>query len=151
MSAEGQAPKDKACFICSRDTLDGAYPPLILAIQAARAGMEAKIFFTFMGLNLLRPGGMEKAKFFPPGFMGAIPGMAGVATGMMKKKIDQAQIPSLAELLEMAQCEGVGLVGCLMTLLMMEWKKEDLIEGVDIWTAEDFIAYARDAKMCLYI
>lgn len=143
--------KDKACFICARDTLDGAYPPLILAIQAVRAGMEAKIFFTFMGLNLLRPGGMDKAKFFPPGFMGAIPGMASVATTMMKKQIDKAQIPSLAELLEMAQCEGVGLVGCLMTLLMMEWKKEDLIEGVDIWTAEDFIAYARDAKMCLYI
>lgn len=150
MSAE-QPAKDKACFICARDSLDGAYPPLILAIQAARAGMEAKIFFTFMGLNLLRPGGMDKAQFFPPGFMGAIPGMSSLATMMMKKKIDKAQIPSLAELLEMAQCEGVGLVGCLMTLLMMEWQKEDLIDGVDIWTAEDFIAYARDAKLCLYI
>ena len=45
-------PKETAAFICSRDTLDGAYPPLILAINAARAGMETKVFFTFMGINL---------------------------------------------------------------------------------------------------
>ncbi|MGQ9689239.1 MAG: DsrE/DsrF/DrsH-like family protein [Desulfobaccales bacterium] len=58
--------KDKACFICSRDTLDGAYPALILAINAARLGMEAKVFYTFMGVNLVRKGGIEKAKFIPP-------------------------------------------------------------------------------------
>ena len=37
-------PKETAAFICSRDTLDGAYPPLILAINAARAGMDTKVF-----------------------------------------------------------------------------------------------------------
>ena len=58
-------PKETAAFICSRDTLDGAYPPLILAINAARAGMEAKVFFTFMGINLACKGGIEKAKFIP--------------------------------------------------------------------------------------
>ena len=46
--------KDKAAFICSRDTLDGAYPPLILAINCARQGMEAKVFYTFMGMNLAK-------------------------------------------------------------------------------------------------
>jgi peroxiredoxin family protein len=58
--------KDKAAFICSRDTLDGAYPPLILGINAARAGMESKVFFTFMGINLACKGGIEKARFIPP-------------------------------------------------------------------------------------
>ena len=89
-------PKETAAFICSRDTLDGAYPPLILAINAARAGMDAKVFFTFMGINLACKGGVEKARFIPPGVMGAVPGMSAIATGMMKKKIDKAQIPSLA-------------------------------------------------------
>ena len=42
-------PKETAAFICSRDTLDGAYPPLILAINAARAGMETKVFYHFYG------------------------------------------------------------------------------------------------------
>ena len=69
-------PKETAAFICSRDTLDGAYPPLILGINAARAGMETKVFFTFMGINLACKGGIEKAKFIPPGVMGAVPGMS---------------------------------------------------------------------------
>jgi len=145
------AAKEKAAFICSRDTLDGAYPPFILAINAARAGMEAKVFFTFMGLNLARKGGLEKAKFIPPGLMGAVPGMSQIATGMMKKKIEKAQIPTLPELMEMAQLEGVELIVCKMTIDMMELDESELVEGSVVWTAEDFIKYAKDCKICLYI
>ena len=38
----------------------------------------------------------------------------------MKKKIDKANIPSLGELQEMAQLEGVELIACKMTVDMME-------------------------------
>ena len=78
--------KEKAAFICVKDTLDGAYPSLVLGINAARQGMESKIFYSFMGLNLVLEGGVDRAKFFPPGVMGAIPGMTSIATGMMKKR-----------------------------------------------------------------
>ncbi|MGD8563668.1 MAG: DsrE/DsrF/DrsH-like family protein [Desulfarculaceae bacterium] len=142
--------QEKAAFICSRDTLDGAYPALLLAINAARQGMETKVFYTFMGLNLICKGGVDKAKFVPPGVMGAIPGMCSLATGMMKGKIDKASIPSLPELMEMAQLEGVELVGCRMTVDMMEVPEESFIDDVIIWTAEDFIKYARDCKICLF-
>ena len=142
--------KDKAAFICSKDTLDGAYPSLVLGINAARLGMESKIFYTFMGLNLVLKGGVEKAKFIPPGVMGAIPGMSAIATKMMKGKIEKANIPSLAELLEMAQLEGVELIGCRMTMDMMEIREDRLIDGVPVWTAEDFIKYARECKICLF-
>jgi peroxiredoxin family protein len=145
------AAKEKAAFICSRDTLEGAYPPLILAINAARIGMEAKVFYTFMGINLVRKGGIEKAKFFPAGVMGAVPGMSQIATGIMKKKIEKAQIPTLPELMEMAQLEGVELIACKMTIDMMELNESELMEGSVIWTAEDFIKYAKDCKMCMYI
>ncbi len=149
MSQESQ-PKERACFICSRDTMDGAYPALILGINAARLGMEAKVFYTFMGVNLVRHGGIEKAKFIPPGVMGAVPGMSSVATAMMKKKAEKAMIPSLPDLLEMAQIEGVQLIACKMTIDMMEFKQSDLLEDVVIWTAEEFLRYAKDAKLCLF-
>ena len=142
--------KEKAAFICTKDTLDGAYPSLVLGINAARMGMETKVFYSFMGMNLVLKGGVERAKFFPSGVMGAIPGMATLATGMMKKKIEQANIPSLADMQEMAQLEGVELVACHMTVQMMEIDKEKLIEDVPVWTAEDFIKYARDCKICLF-
>ncbi len=149
MSQESQ-PKERACFICSRDTMDGAYPALILGINAARLGLEAKVFYTFMGVNLVRHGGIEKAKFIPPGVMGAVPGMSSMATHMMKKKAEKAQIPSLPDLMEMAQIEGVQLIACKMTIDMMEFKQSDLIEDVVIWTAEEFLRYAKDAKLCLF-
>jgi peroxiredoxin family protein len=151
ISMTATKPKETAAFICSRDTLDGAYPPLILAINAARAGMETKVFYTFMGINLACKGGIEKAKFIPPGVMGAIPGMSAIATGMMKKKIDKAQIPTLAELMEMAQLEGVELVVCRMTIDMMELDEDQLVEGAIVWNAEEFIKFAKDCKICLFI
>lgn len=142
--------KEKAGFICVHDTIDGAYPSLVLGINAARQGMESKIFYSFMGLNMLFKGGAERAKFIPPGVMGAIPGMSSVATHMMKKKIDKAQIPSLAELQEMAQIEGVQLIACKMTVDMMEIDETKLIPGVVVWTAEEFLKFARECRICLY-
>ena len=145
-----QAEKEKAGFICVKDTIDGAYPSLVLAINAARQGMESKIFYSFMGLNLVMQGGFDRAKFFPPGVMGAIPGMSTLATGMMKRKIEKANIPSLADLQEMAQIEGVELIACKMTVDMMEIDDDKLIEGVTVWTAEEFMRYARECKICLF-
>jgi peroxiredoxin family protein len=142
--------QDKAAFICVKDTIDGAYPSLILGINAARQGMESKIFYSFMGLNMVVKGGSKRAKFIPDGVMGAIPGMSTIATSMMKKKIDKANIPSLAELQEMAQLEGVELIACKMTVDMMEIDETKLVDGVVVWTAEDFLKYARDCKICLF-
>ena len=142
--------KEKAAFICVKDTIDGAYPSLVLGINAARQGMESKIFYSFMGMNLVLEGGVDRAKFFPPGAMGAIPGMTTLATGMMKRKIEQANIPSLADLQEMAQIEGVDLIACKKTVEMMEIEEDKLIEGVTVWTAEEFMKYARQCKLCLF-
>lgn len=143
-------PKDRAMFITSKDTLDGAYPGLVLGINAGRLGMEASIFYTFMGLNVIRKGWVENAKFQPPGFMGAIPGMSSIATWMMKSKITKANIPGLGDLQEIAQIEGVKFIACRMTVDMMGLKQEDFIDGVVIQSAEDFLKLARDAKILLY-
>lgn len=137
-------------FICSRDTMDGVYPSLILAINSRRLGMEASIFYTFMGINVIRKDGVSKCRFIPPGVMGAIPGMSTMATKMMRKKIDQAGVPCLEELLEVAQLEGVKLVACKMTMDMMEFKPEDFIEGVEIQTAEDYLKHARNCQINMF-
>jgi len=142
--------KESAAFICVKDTIDGAYPSLVLAINAARQGMESKVFYSFMGMNMVKRGGAARAKFIPPGVMGAVPGMSTIATGMMKKKIEKANIPSLSELQEMAQLEGVELIACKMTIDMMEIDESELVEGVLVWTAEDFLKYAKDCTLCLF-
>jgi peroxiredoxin family protein len=148
--SQGTESKETAAFITSRDTLDGAYPGLILGINARRLGMQCKVFYTFMGINVIRKGWAEKAKFQPPGFMGAIPGMSALATWMMKGKIEKAQIPTLPDLQEMAILEGVEFIVCKMTMDMMGFTQNDFVEGVVIQSAEEFLKYAKDCKICLY-
>jgi peroxiredoxin family protein len=145
------AQREAATFICARDTLDGVYPPLLLAINARRQGMDAAIFFTFMGLNAIRKGWIKKIKFQVPGFLGAIPGMCSMATGMMKKKIENAGIPEIEDMMDMAKAEGVKFIGCQMTVDMMELCVDDFIEDVEIWTAEDYIKYAKTCKINMFI
>jgi len=147
---EGQREPETATFICSRDTLDGIYPSLILGINARRLGMDATIFYTFMGINAIKKGRVGKAKFIPAGVMGAIPGMSSFATWMMKKKIDKAQIPTIEELFEIAELEGVKFVACRMTMDMMELTEADLMDGVEVQAADDFMKHARKCKINLF-
>lgn len=149
-SPEASPEKESCTFICSRNSLDGAYPSLILAINARRMGMDATVFYTFMGINVIRKGGAKKCQFVPPGTVGALPGMPSVATWMMRKQIDNAGIPTLEELMEVAQLEGVRFVACKMTMDMMGLKPEDFIEGVEINTAEDYLKLARRAKINMF-
>jgi peroxiredoxin family protein len=148
--AQPKAQQEACTFICSRNTIDGVYPALILAINSRRIGMEASIFYTFMGINVIRKGQAEKCQFIPPGTMGAIPGMAAFATWMMKGKIEKAEVPCIGDLMEMAQLEGVKFVACRMTMDMMELKPEDMIDGVEIQTAEDYLKHARDCKINMF-
>jgi peroxiredoxin family protein len=149
-SGKSAGKKEAAAFITSKDTLDGAYPGLILGINARRLGMDATVFYTFMGINVIRKGWSETAKFQPPGFMGAIPGMASIATWMMKQKIDKAGIPTIPDLQEIAMLEGVKFVACKMTIDMMGLNPNDLIEGTTIQDAEEFMKHAVNCKMVLY-
>jgi len=142
----GEKQKKKVNIICSRNTVDGVYPPLILAINAAREGADAKVFFTFAGIEIVLKKNYENdyknVKFHMPGFIGAIPGMSRLATWMIKKKIGEANIPDIKELVEMAQLEGVKFIACLMTMDMMGLKREDLMDGVDVMDANQFVKLA---------
>lgn len=138
-STEG---KQRYTFICSKGTLDGAYPSLVLALNARRLGHDVYVFYTFMGINVVRKGYLSKLKFHPPGFLGAIPGMSALATNMMEKQIAEANIPSLEELFEMSQLEGVRVIACKMTLDMMKIPESDLLDGVEVMNAEQYLKLA---------
>jgi peroxiredoxin family protein len=142
--------RKKHTFICSRGTLDGAYPSLILGINSQRLGYQAHVFYTFMGIYVVKQGYLAKLKFHPQGFMGAIPGMSTLATGMMKKQIDEAGMPDIEELLEMASLEGVRLVACKMTMDMMKMGSEDLLEGVEVMNAEEYLKLAEMSSINMF-
>ena len=142
--------RQRHAFITSKGTLDGAMPALVMALNSMRLSHDATIFYTFMGMDVIKPGGIEKLKYYPGGTMGAIPGMPQMATSMMKKWMEEANIPAVEEMFEMARMEGVRLVACHMTMEMMKLKQEDFVEGVEVWTAEGFIKYAGGCDLCLF-
>jgi len=153
--------KRKVAIIASKGTLDMAYPPLILATTAAAMDADARIFFTFYGLNLLKKGGPEKLQVAPianpaapvpvPNILGILPGMTPLATRMMKGMFAKYNVVSVPELLQQAIELGVKLIACQMTLEVMGIRREDLIDGIEFGGAAMFLGFATGAHTTLFI
>jgi peroxiredoxin family protein len=154
--AEGELKQKqkKVNLICSRNTVDGVYPPLILAINAAREGAEAKVFFTFAGIAVILKKNYENnyknVKYYVPDFIGVLPGMSRLATWMIKKKIRRVNFPDIRELVEMSQLEGVEFIACLFTMDLMGLSKEDLIDGVSVMDANQFMKLALESDLNMF-
>ncbi len=152
-----------ATIIASKGTLDWAYVPLILATTAAASGMDASIFFTFYGLNVIHKDFEHLLKVSPvgnpdmpmpvpmPTFVTALPGMGPLATRMMKAKFRSKHVAGIRELLESAQDLGVRLIACQMTMDVFGYGPDDFLDGVEFAGAAAFLAEARQAHVTLFV
>jgi peroxiredoxin family protein len=146
----------KICFICSKGTLDMAYPALIMANGAVGEGVETHIFFTFWGMDMITKKTMHDLKFtilgnpathMPQG-LGGIPGMTSMSTKMMKKQIAEQDVPEVPEFLELLHDSGVQMWACKMSVDMMKLSKDDLSDIVeDIINVSDFIELSDGAQV----
>jgi peroxiredoxin family protein len=152
----------RLALVASKGTLDGAYPPLILATTAASLGWEAGVYFTFYGLDIINERRLEKLKVAPlanpagpmhymPNLLGVLPGATAAATAMMKKWMDDASLPSVPEFIDMARDLGVRFFACSTTMGVMGVAPDDLIKGADIAGAAAFLDYAAGADVQLFI
>lgn len=151
----------KLAIIASKGTLDGAYPPFLLASTAAALGFETKIFFTFYGLQLLNK--ELKLKVSPlgnpampmpvpvPSIVQIIPGLEGFATWMMKRKLKKKGVASVEELRDICIESGVELIACQMTVDLFDFKHEDFVNGISSGGAATFLEFASEADITLYI
>ncbi len=153
--------KRKVAIIASKGTLDMAYPPLILATTAAAMDADVRIFFTFYGLNILKKHGANKLQVAPianpalpvpmPNILGMLPGMTPLATQMMKNMFAKHNVVSIGELLQQAIELDVKLIACQMTMDVMGFKREDLIEPIEVGGAATFLGFATGAHTTLFI
>ncbi len=153
----------KLAIIASKGTLDWAYPPLNLACAAAATGMEASIFFTFYGLNIIRKDFEKKLKITPvgnpgmampvpmPDIVSALPGMTSLATLMMRSRLRKHNVSTIRELLDLARELGVRLIACDFTFEVFGYQEKDFIEGVEFGGAAAFLSQARRAHVTLFI
>jgi len=154
-----KAHKNRAAIIASKGTLDMAYPPLLLATGARSMGIEASIFFTLYGIDILKKS--AKLKVAPlanpampipvPNLVGALPGMTSMASMMMKGMFKKQAVPTIQELLDMARDSGVKLVACQMTLDVLGIKKNALIDGIEFGGLATFLEYGMGATVTLFV
>lgn len=146
----------KLCIICSKGSLDMAYPGLVLANAALGEGIETHIFFTFWGFDIIGKETMEHLKFTPVGnpathmspMLMGLPGMTSFATHMMKQQIEGIDVPPVPEFLEMISDAGGHLWGCRMSADMQHLELDDLYDRVDgIISAADFIDLSEGAQI----
>jgi peroxiredoxin family protein len=150
------ATRRKIAIICSKGSLDMAYPGLILANAARMSGVDAVMFFTFWGLDIINPKKMDDLAISTvgnpsmgmPSLVGNLPGMQAFATSQMKKKMAKLDVPPVREMIEILSDSGAKLYACKLAAEMMDLKKEDLAPQVDgIITAMDFFDKTRNASI----
>ncbi|WP_019119589.1 DsrE/DsrF/DrsH-like family protein [Brevibacillus massiliensis] len=126
----------KVAIIASHGGLFDAYKVFNIATASAATDAEVGIFFTFEGLNLIHKTAYQQLPM-PTG-------KEHFAEGFQN-----ANVPSIPELVEMAQQMGVKIIACQMTMDVMNLKKEDLIDGIEVGGAVTFLDFAKDANITL--
>jgi peroxiredoxin family protein len=152
----------KLCIICSKGSLDMAYPGLVLANAALMEGIDVTMFFTFWGLDMITEKKMDTLKCTPlgnpsmampngmgiPNVMSILPGMTDFSTSMMKKEIEKLDFPPVREYLETIHDAGGKMYGCKLSADMMKLTEDDLYEGVDgIVGAMEFMEMSENAQI----
>jgi peroxiredoxin family protein len=161
-----KTPDDKLSMIVFSGDLDKALASFIIATGAVAMGLEAVMFFTFWGTPLLRAknkkvGGKDTmSKMFgtmlPKGTSEvklSKMNMAGMGTAMMKSLMKKKNVASLEQMLEMAEELGVKIYVCEMTMDLMGFKREEMIQYKDLTYCgvAKFMEEANNSRIQLFI
>ncbi len=148
--------KRKVAIICSHGGLDEAYPALILANAARQSGIDAFIFFTFWGLDVITESKVDhlhvnlagNPSSGMPTIVAGLPGMEGLAARMMKKQMEELELPTVREMIQILEESGAELYACELAMNMFKRTKQDLFPQVkDVITAGDFYELSEGAQI----
>ncbi|HZS13916.1 MAG TPA: DsrE/DsrF/DrsH-like family protein [Candidatus Dormibacteraeota bacterium] len=147
---------EKVSIIISQGSLEGAYPGLIMANGARAEGIEANLFFTFFGLDVINRKRIDHIKVASVGnpglhlatWVGGVPGVSSALTHYMEHKMGQIDMPSIPEFVAMVADSGAGLYACKMTVDMFGLTMDDFIPQVKgIITVGEFYALAAGGQI----
>ena len=137
-------PLKKVMIICSKGTIEDVYAALVMCNGAVMEGIEAKLFFTFFGLDAITKKQLKKLKTATvgnpalrmpgglpfPTLLGLLPGVEAGVSAMMKMEMDKLDVPPVDEFLEMITAGGGEIYACKLAADMFKLKKEDFSEHV---------------------
>lgn len=161
-----QGQGDSLLMIVFSGDLDKHLAAMIIATGAAAMGMKVSMFFTFWATAALRdPKKTAKGKNFMSkmfGFM--LPkgrnktvlskmNMAGMGTAMMKDLMKKKNVTSLDELFEAAAALGVQINICEMSMDLMGFKYEEMIDypKMQVCGVATMLADAKESAVQFFI
>ena len=129
---------EKVSIVISKGSLEGVYPGLIMANGARAEGIEANLFFTFFGLDVIHRARHDHIKLATvgnpglhlPTMAGGLPGVSTLMTKYMNHKMEELDIPSIPEFVEMIADTGAGLYACKASVDLFGLGEDDFIEQV---------------------
>ena len=155
MAANNDKPIKKVSIICAKGTIEDVYAALVMANGAVMEGIEAKLFFTFFGLDAITKKQMKRLKTATvgnpamrapgglpfPSILGILPGVEAGVSAMMKNSMEKLDIPPVDEFLEMITAGGGEVYACKLAMDMFKLEKEDLWDEVKaVLTVGEFYA-----------
>jgi len=157
---------DQISIIVFSGELDKVLAAMIIATGACAMDMKVKMFFTFWGTTLLRDKNKSvKGKDFISkmfGFM--LPkgssqlklsklNMCGMGTEMLKGLMKKKNVASLEEMVKTAGELGVEINICQMSMDLMGFKKEEMIDypGLKYVGVGTYLADADESRIQLFI
>ncbi|MBT6339426.1 MAG: NADH dehydrogenase FAD-containing subunit [Desulfobacula sp.] len=157
---------NKLSMIVFSGDLDKALAAFIIGTGAVAMGMEVVMFFTFWGTPILRAKD-KKAKGKDPisqMFGAMLPkggsklklsnmNMGGAGTAMMKSLMTKKNVASVEEMIEMAGELGVKIYVCEMSMDLMGFKPEEIIDypGLTYCGVAKFLEEAVNSKVQMFI
>ncbi|MCK5220620.1 MAG: DsrE/DsrF/DrsH-like family protein [Candidatus Aminicenantes bacterium] len=160
--AESKEKIKKVSVICAKGSLEDVYAALVMTNGARMEGIEANIFFTFFGLDAITKKKMNKlhtatvgnpAMAMPgglpfPTLLGILPGVEAGVSAMMRKGMDDLDIPPVEEFLDMINAAGGKIYGCKLAVDMFKLKREDMYDDmVDVITIGEFYEKAAGGQI----
>lgn len=143
--------------------MDKAIASFIIATGAAAMGLDVSMFFTFWGLSVIKKNkSFEDKNVLEKGFAAMLPAgpdqlklsqmnFFGAGAKIMRKLMNDHEVTSLNEFVEMAQEFGVRMVACDMSQELLGIKDDELIDGLEHGGVATFIGDAASSKVSLFI
>jgi peroxiredoxin family protein len=165
-AVEKKAPENKLSMIVFSGDMDKVLAAFVIATGAVAMGMDVVMFFTFWGTPILRDkdkkvGGKDTmGKMFgamlPKGTCEvklSKMNMAGLGTAMMKRLMKQKNVATLEQMLEMADELGVRIYVCEMSMDLMGFKRDEMIDyqNIDYCGVAKFLEEANGSRIQLFI
>ncbi len=158
--------KDQLSMVVFSGDLDKILAAMIIATGAVAYDMKVKLFFTFWATAALRDSkkSVSEKNFMSKMFGFMLPkgskklalskmNMMGMGTAMMKGLMKKQNVASLEEMFKTAGELGVHINICEMSMTLMGFKKEEMIDypNMQICGVATFLADASESKIQLFI